>query len=121
MLEPEVAAGKGLSGPWQVFQLFADLNALGGGTSRQLALPFEPGGYAQRAVGGILTGLVEPAHPGDEGGFQRVDPGLANQDEQLTELRTVGLLGTSCHQLHGRQQLLGRGLLPAFPQVDDAA
>ena len=115
MLVAKVATSESLFRLWQTFQLLADFNPFGGGASRQLALPFQPGGDAQRAIGGVLTRFVEPAHAGCEDRFQRVDSNFADQDQQLAELRSFGFLSVNRHPFDGSLQLLGRGLRFALP------
>ena len=121
MLVAEVAPRKRFFGLGQALELLADLNPLGGGASRQLAFPLQPGDDAQRAVGSVLTGFVEPAHPGCEGRLQRVDSDFADLDQQLAEVRPLGLLSASQYDFDGGLQLVGSRLCWACPQLDQVA
>ena len=84
VLVAQIAAGEGRLGLGQLLQLTSDFHALGGRTTRELALPLEPGDEGHRAIRRELAGLVEAPHPSGEGGLQRVDAAFADLDQAFT-------------------------------------
>ena len=102
VLVAEVAPRKGFFGLGQALELLADLNPLGGGASRQLAFPLQPGDDAQRAVGSVFARPVEAAHSRGERRFQGVDADLANLDKQLAEFGPVSFVYAGGDAVDGR-------------------
>src|SRR5216684_7489702 len=80
----------------QLLQLACDLDALHGRAEGEFALPTEPCGQRERAVGLVLTRLVEAAHAGGECSLQWIDTGFAGLDKTLGQRLAVGLANPGC-------------------------
>jgi hypothetical protein len=107
VLISQLAARKGGFSPWKLLEVLAYLDPLGGGATRKIALPLQPGGNTQRAVGRVLARLVETADTAGEDRLQRIDACLADEDQQLTQFGTIGILHTGGDFLDGDPQLAG--------------
>jgi len=83
-------AGKGLLGFRKVFELPGDANPFGGRAAGQFAVGAQPGHDAQRAIGDILAGLLEPANARGEHRFKGIDAGFPDLDQAVGQLRVVG-------------------------------
>ncbi len=100
MLITNIAIGERLLRFWQVLELAADGEPFSRCTARELAIRAQPRDDADRAVGRVLPRLVEAPYAFGENGLQRVDPGLANQDQGLGKNRPVSLENQAAHLIY---------------------
>ena len=108
MLEAEVAVDEGRLGPGQLLQLPGDFHPLQRRAAGELALPTQPRRQRERAIGFVLTRLVEAAHADGEDGLERVDAGFPDLDEPLTQRVALGVANPGRHLVNSRLERRNR-------------
>ena len=91
MLVAQRPAGKGRAGLGQLVHLAGDGDAFDGGAGGKAAFPAEPAHQADRAIRGVLARFVETPQPLREDRLERIDPHLADQDQDFAQVGPVSL------------------------------
>ena len=121
LLIADLAPPEGVLGLGQLVELPCHGQPLGRGATRELALPPHPVQRPKGSILGVLTRGVEAAQPIGKSCLERVDAGLTNLDEGLTQDGSFRLGHQPSHLLIGRPQPAGcrHDIVDSRPAVED--
>src|ERR1700730_4650969 len=108
MLEAEVTVRERRLRLGQLLQLAGDFHPLQRRAAGELALPAQPRRQRERAIGSVLTRLVEAAHADGEDGLERGDAGFPDLDEPLSQADALGVASTGRHLVTSRLERRNR-------------